>query len=54
MFWQDAAGNPIMEWEKWLDLSQLAMMAKYSISITELTREAKQQGPEGRNFDGRP
>ena len=35
----------MMEWEKWLDLFQVAMMAEYSISITELTREVNQQYP---------
>ena len=41
-----------MEWDKWLDLFQVAMMAKYSISITELTREANQQKPRVRTLMG--
>ena len=52
IFWQDAAANPLMEWDKWLDLFQVAMMAKYSISITELTREANQQKPRVRTLMG--
>ena len=43
VFWQEAAANTAREWDKWLDLFQVTMMAKYSISITELTREITQQ-----------
>ena len=32
-----------MDWDKWLDLFQVAIMAKYSISITELTRAVTEQ-----------
>ena len=52
VFWQDAAANPIMEWDKCLDLFQVAMMAKYSISITGLTREANKQNPRARTLMG--
>ena len=52
VFWQEAAANPTMEWDKWLDLFQVAMMAKYSIYITELTREANQQNPRVRTLMG--
>ena len=48
VFWSDAAANPQMDWDKWLDLFQVALMAKYSISVTELTREANQQNPRVR------
>ena len=41
-----------MEWDRWLDLFQVAMMTKYSISITELTREANQQNPRVRTLMG--
>ena len=37
-----------MDWDKWLDLFQVALMAKYSISVTELTRETNQQNPRVR------
>ena len=38
VFWSDTTINLAMDWDKWLDLFQIALMAKYSISITELTR----------------
>ena len=41
-----------MDWDKWLDLLQVAIMAKYSISITDLTREASQQNPRVRTLSG--
>ena len=41
-----------MDWDKWLDLFQVALMAKYSISITELTRNADQQNPRVRALLG--
>ena len=52
VFWSDATSNPAMDWDKWLDLFQVALMAKYSISITELTREATQQIPRVRALLG--
>ena len=52
VFWSDATSNPAMDWDKWLDLFQVALMAKYSISITELTREATQQNPRVRALLG--
>ena len=48
VLWSDATANPAMDWDKWLDLFQVALMAKYSISITELTRKATQQNPRVR------
>ena len=52
VFWQEAAANPAMDWDKWLDLFQVAMMAKYSISITELTRETTEQTPRNKTLMG--
>ena len=52
VFWQEAAANPAMEWDKWLDLFQVAMMAIYSISFTELIRETNQQTPIVRTLMG--
>ena len=52
VFWSDATANPAMDWDKWLNLFQVALMAKYSISITELTREATQQNPRVRALLG--
>ena len=52
VFWNDSTANPTMDWDKWLDLFHVAMMAKYSISKTELTREANQQNARVRPFMG--
>ena len=41
-----------MEWDKWFDLFQVTMMAKYSISISELTRETTQQNSRVRTLLG--
>ena len=41
-----------MDWDKWLDLFQVAVMAKYSISLTELTTEANEQNPRARPIMG--
>ena len=41
-----------MDWYKWLDVFQVAMMSKFSISITELAREANQQNPKVRPIIG--
>ena len=41
-----------MDWDKWLDLFQVAKMAKYSISLTALTSEANQQNPRDRLLMG--
>ena len=43
VFWYDDNSDPTMELDKWMDLFQVALMAKYSISLTELTRDASQQ-----------
>ena len=32
-----------MDWDKWFDFFQVALMAKYSFSVSELTRETTQQ-----------
>ena len=52
VFWNDPSINPTMDWDKWLDLFQAAMMAKYSISITELTRLVTEQTPRVRPLMG--
>ena len=41
-----------MEWDKWVDLFQVAVTAKYSISLTELTRDTSQQNPRVRALMG--
>ena len=52
VFWHDANSNPTLEWDKWVDLFQVAVMAKYSISLTELARDACQQNPRARALMG--
>ena len=52
VFWHDADENPTMEWDKWVDLFQVAAMEKYSISITELTRQVTEQSPRVRALTG--
>ena len=52
VFWHDANTMPYMEREKWLDLFQIAIMAKYSISITEMAREVTQQQTRVRSLMG--
>ena len=36
--WQEAAKPPELEWEKWIDLFEVALMAKSIISVVELTK----------------
>ena len=52
VYWHEASSTPTTDWDKWLDLFQLANMAKGSISITELTREANDQIPRVRALLG--
>ena len=52
VYWHEANSTPTMDWDKWLDLFQVVVMAKFSISITELTRDADQQNPRARALLG--
>ena len=52
VFWHDANFSPTLEWNKLVNLFQVAVMAKYSISLTELTRDASQQNPRVRALMG--
>ena len=52
LFWNEASKCPSMEWEKWIDLIAVAMMAKYSISMNELTRSADERNPRARALLG--
>ena len=52
VYCHEAGTTPTMEWDKWVDLFQVAMMAKYSISLTELTREVSHQTPRARALMG--
>ena len=37
-FWVDAGKQPQREWEKWIDLFEVALLAKDNISIPETTK----------------
>ena len=37
-YWADASKSPKLEWEKWIDLFEVALTAKNNISTTELTK----------------
>ena len=52
LFWHEASNSPSVEWEKWIDLFAVAMMAKYSISMNELTRTADEANPKVKAFLG--
>ena len=52
LYWHEANTSPTMDWDRWLDLFQVAGMAKFSISISELTREATEQTPRARALLG--
>ena len=45
LFWPHADKPPAMEWERWIDLFAVAVMAKHSISIDELTRTVDKGHP---------
>ena len=51
VYWHEANTSPTMDWDKWVDLFQVAVMAKFSISISELTREATEQNPRAMDED---
>ena len=37
-FWQEATKTPELEWEKWRDLFEVALMAKSNMSVAELIK----------------
>ena len=37
-YWAEASKAPTLEWGKWIDLFEVALMAKNNISISELTK----------------
>ena len=45
LFWSDSTRSPLMEWDRWFDLFAVAVIAKYSISIEELTRTTDVNSP---------
>ena len=44
-FWQDAEKPPSYDWEQWVQLFEVAVLARHSISMTELLREVDEQNP---------
>ena len=52
VYWHEANTTPTTDWDKWVDLFQVAVMAKFSISITELTRELTEQNQRVRTLLG--
>ena len=44
-FWQEAEKPPTYEWEQWIQLFEVAVLARHSISVTELSREVTQDKP---------
>ena len=53
LFWSDPTKSPAMEWERWFDLFTVAVMAKYSISVEELTRTVDAEHPRVKALSGR-
>ena len=49
IYWQEATKPPELEWEKWIDLFEVALKAKSNISIAELT---KTTGTKDKNLMG--
>ena len=45
LFFPHADKPPAMEWERWIDLFAVAVMAIFSISIDELTRTVDESHP---------
>ena len=52
LFWQETSKSPSMEWEKWIDLFAVAMMAKYPIAMSELTRSVDETNPRVKSLLG--
>ena len=44
-FWQDAEKPPGYDWEQWIQLFEVATLARHSISVSEVLRRADQQNP---------
>ena len=44
-FWQEADKTPSYEWEQWVQLFEVAVLARHSISVSELIREEDQNNP---------
>ena len=44
-FWQEAEKEPSYDWEQWQQLFEVAVLARHSISVTEITRTGDEQNP---------
>ena len=49
IYWQETTKPPELEWERWIDLFEVALMVKSNISIAELTKSTgtKDKSPMG-------
>ena len=53
LFWSEATKSPAMEFEKWVDLSAVVVIAKLSISIEELTSTVVNDHPRVKSLLGK-
>ena len=44
-FWQEAEKEPSYDWEQWQQLFEVAVLARHSISVSEITRNVEEQNP---------
>ena len=44
-FWQEADKSPTTEWNSWVELFEKAVLARHSISISELLKTPSEQDP---------
>ena len=44
-FWQETEKQPEVDWAQWIQLFQLAVLARHSILVEEITREEEQNNP---------
>ena len=49
IYWGEADKSPVLDWEKWIDLFEVALMAKNDRSLAELT---KTTGPKEKSLMG--
>ena len=51
-FWQETEKQPEGDWAQWIELFQLAVLARHSISVEEITREEEQNNPRNATLMG--
>ena len=44
-FWQDVEKTPTTEWANWVQLFELAVLARHGISISEVLKKPTEQDP---------